>query len=80
MKKSITRIVAESVARIIVVSAVIESRRWIVAKMDRHKDYQSEGTSASEWRSSIEVLFQPDNPSKVRKFKPSSIVSLTLKP
>ncbi|KAK7857380.1 mdis1-interacting receptor like kinase 2 [Quercus suber] len=62
MKKSITRIVAESVARIIVVSAVIESRRWIVAKMDRHKDYQSEGTSASEWRSSIEVLFQPDNP------------------
>nr|POF23146.1 hypothetical protein CFP56_67085 [Quercus suber] len=26
------------------------------------QDYQSEGTSASEWRSSTEVLFQPDNP------------------
>ena len=44
------------------------------------QDYRSEGTSASEWRSSTEVLFQPDNPSKVRKFKPASVVSLTLKP
>uniref|UniRef100_A0A7N2LBA2 non-specific serine/threonine protein kinase n=1 Tax=Quercus lobata TaxID=97700 RepID=A0A7N2LBA2_QUELO len=28
-----------------------------------HMDYRSERTSASEWRSSTEVLFQPDNPS-----------------
>ncbi|KAF3432645.1 hypothetical protein FNV43_RR23747 [Rhamnella rubrinervis] len=46
-------------------------------------DYRSEGASASEWkevhvRSSTEVLFQPQNSTKVRKFKLSSIVSLSL--
>ena len=46
-------------------------------------DYRSEGASGSEWkevtvRSSTEVLFQPDNSTKVRKFKLSSVVSLTL--
>ncbi|TQD80590.1 hypothetical protein C1H46_033842 [Malus baccata] len=39
--------------------------------------------SASEWmevnvRSSTEVLFQPENSSKVRKFKLSSVVSMSL--
>ncbi|GMY06914.1 Plasma membrane isoform 1 [Fagus crenata] len=47
------------------------------------RDYRSEGASASEWnevtvRSSTEVLFQPDNSTKVRKFKLSSIISLSL--
>ncbi|XP_041015860.1 uncharacterized protein LOC121258419 isoform X1 [Juglans microcarpa x Juglans regia] len=47
------------------------------------RDYRSEGTSDSEWkevtvRSSTEVLFQPENSTKVRKFKLSSIVSLSL--
>lgn len=47
------------------------------------RDYRSEGSSASEWkevavRSSTEVLFQPGNSSKVRKFKLSSIVSMSL--
>ncbi|KAM3682698.1 hypothetical protein ACJW31_12G091700 [Castanea mollissima] len=47
------------------------------------RDYRSEGASGSEWkevtvRSSTEVLFQPDNSTKVRKFKLSSAVSLTL--
>ena len=47
------------------------------------RDYRSEGASGSEWkevtvRSSTEVLFQPDNSTKVRKFKLSSVVSLTL--
>ncbi|XP_050253528.1 uncharacterized protein LOC126699630 [Quercus robur] len=47
------------------------------------RDYRSEGASGSEWkevtvRSSTEVLFQPDNSAKVRKFKLSSVVSLTL--
>lgn len=47
------------------------------------RDYRSEGASSSEWvevtvRSSTEILFQPANSSKVRKFKLSSIVSMTL--
>ncbi|PON77564.1 Nuclease-related domain, NERD [Parasponia andersonii] len=47
------------------------------------RDYRSEGASASEWkevgvRSSTEVLFQPQNSTKVRKFKFSSIVSMSL--
>ncbi|KAJ4958568.1 hypothetical protein NE237_025679 [Protea cynaroides] len=47
------------------------------------RDYQSEGTSASEWkevtvRSSTEVLFQPQGTDKVRKFKLSSVVSMSL--
>lgn len=47
------------------------------------RDYRSEGASASEWkevnvRSSTEVLFQLENSSRVRKFKLSSIVSMSL--
>ncbi|PON49512.1 Nuclease-related domain, NERD [Trema orientale] len=47
------------------------------------RDYRNEGASASEWkelgvRSSTEVLFQPQNSTKVRKFKFSSIVSMSL--
>ncbi|GLT76659.1 hypothetical protein SLA2020_483080 [Shorea laevis] len=47
------------------------------------RDYRSEGTSSSESkeitvRSSTEVVFQPENSSKVRKFKLSSIVSMML--
>lgn len=47
------------------------------------RDYRSEGASASEWmevtvRSSTEVLFQLQNSSKVRKFKLSSLVSMSL--
>ncbi|KAL6127375.1 hypothetical protein ACLB2K_075416 [Fragaria x ananassa] len=47
------------------------------------RDYRSEGTSTSDWqeasvRSSTEVVFQLDNSSKVRKFKLSSISSMSL--
>ncbi|KAF5735314.1 Plasma membrane isoform 1 [Tripterygium wilfordii] len=47
------------------------------------RDYRSEGTSSSEWkettvRSSTDVLFQPENSGKVRKFKLSSVVSMSL--
>uniref|UniRef100_A0A5B7BNZ4 Putative Plasma membrane isoform 1 n=1 Tax=Davidia involucrata TaxID=16924 RepID=A0A5B7BNZ4_DAVIN len=47
------------------------------------RDYRSEGASASEWkevtvRSSTEALFQPQNSTKVRKFKLSSIISMSL--
>eukprot|EP00258_Populus_trichocarpa_P022727 XP_024438746.1 uncharacterized protein LOC112323752 [Populus trichocarpa] len=47
------------------------------------RDYRSEGASASEWkeetvRSSTEVLFQAENSAKVRKFKLSSIISMSL--
>ncbi|XP_061998668.1 uncharacterized protein LOC133715968 [Rosa rugosa] len=47
------------------------------------RDYRSEGASASEWkeanvRSSTEVVFQLDNSSRVRKFKLSSICSMSL--
>ncbi|KAK0579944.1 hypothetical protein LWI29_033818 [Acer saccharum] len=47
------------------------------------RDYRSEGASTSEWnevtvRSSTEVLFQPGNSNKVRKFKLSSILSMSL--
>lgn len=47
------------------------------------RDYRGEGASASEWkevvvRSSTEVLFQPENSTKVRKFKLSSVVSMSL--
>ncbi|OAY41769.1 uncharacterized protein LOC110623389 [Manihot esculenta] len=47
------------------------------------RDYRSEGASGSEWkeanvRSSTEVLFQPENSRKVRKFKLSSIISMSL--
>lgn len=47
------------------------------------RDYRSEGTSASEWkevtvRSNTEVLFQPRNSKKVRKYKLSSLVSMSL--
>ncbi|KAH9728091.1 NERD domain-containing protein [Citrus sinensis] len=46
------------------------------------RDYRSEG-AASEWnevtvRSSTEVLFQPANSTKVRKFKLSSVTSMSL--
>ncbi|THG01423.1 uncharacterized protein LOC114310842 [Camellia sinensis] len=46
-------------------------------------DYRNEGASASEWkgatvRSSTEVLFQPQNSTKVCKFKLSSIISMSL--
>lgn len=51
--------------------------------MCSRRDYRSEGASASEWkevtvRSSTEVVFQLDNSSKVRKFKLSSICSMSL--
>ncbi|XVF06851.1 hypothetical protein REPUB_Repub06bG0086800 [Reevesia pubescens] len=47
------------------------------------RDYRSEGASASEWkevtiRSSTEVIFQPQNSTKVLKFKLSSITSMAL--
>ncbi|KAJ0078755.1 hypothetical protein Patl1_23723 [Pistacia atlantica] len=48
------------------------------------RDYRSEGTStSSEWkevtvRSSTEVLFQPQDSNKIRKFKLSSILSMQL--
>ncbi|KAL7003825.1 hypothetical protein U1Q18_004969 [Sarracenia purpurea var. burkii] len=47
------------------------------------RDYRNEGASASEWkevtvRSSTEVLFQPQDSTKVRKFKLSSVVSMSL--
>lgn len=47
------------------------------------RDYRGEGTSASEWKEaavkqSTEVVFQPMNSKKPRKFKLPSIVSLTL--
>lgn len=47
------------------------------------RDYRNEGASASEWKevhvsSSTEVLFQPENSTKVRKIKLSSIVSISL--
>ncbi|OVA02920.1 Nuclease-related domain [Macleaya cordata] len=47
------------------------------------RDYRSEGASGSEWKevtvkSSTEVLFQPQNSTKIRKFKLSSIISMSL--
>ncbi|KAJ7949896.1 NERD domain-containing protein [Quillaja saponaria] len=47
------------------------------------RDYRTEGTSATEWkevtvRSSTEIIFQPDNATKIRKFKLSSVVSMSL--
>jgi hypothetical protein len=47
------------------------------------RDYRSDGASASEWkevtvRSSTEVVFQPEDSSKVHKFKLSSVISLSL--
>nr|GMD58499.1 Plasma membrane isoform 1 [Ipomoea batatas] len=47
------------------------------------RDYHGEGASGSEWnevcvRSSTEVVFQPQGSSKVRKYKLSSIISLSL--
>lgn len=47
------------------------------------RDYRTEASSSSEWkevtvRSSTEVVFQPQNAKKVRKFKLSAITSLTL--
>ncbi|XP_026386364.1 uncharacterized protein LOC113281731 isoform X2 [Papaver somniferum] len=47
------------------------------------RDYRSQGASGSKWKevtvkSSIEVLFQQQNSTKVRKFKLSSITSMSL--
>jgi len=47
------------------------------------RDYRIEGASASEWKEvavkqSTEVVFQPLNSKKAKKFKLPSIVSLTL--
>ncbi|KAK1306949.1 hypothetical protein QJS10_CPA10g01178 [Acorus calamus] len=47
------------------------------------RDYRTTDASASEWReiavrSSVDVLFQPSNSKKVRKFKLTSLVSLSL--
>ncbi|XP_052725310.1 uncharacterized protein LOC108320831 isoform X2 [Vigna angularis] len=49
----------------------------------RLRDYRGEGASESEWkeetvRSSTEIIFQPENGSKVRKFKLSSVSSMLL--
>ncbi|KAL9422648.1 hypothetical protein AB3S75_034848 [Citrus x aurantiifolia] len=48
-----------------------------------HRDFREQGASASEWkkltvRSNIEILFRPENSTKIHKFKLSSIVSLAL--
>lgn len=47
------------------------------------RDYRTEGASGSDWkeaevRSSTEALFQPQNSTKVRKIKLSSIISMSL--
>nr|GMC96509.1 Plasma membrane isoform 1 [Ipomoea batatas] len=47
------------------------------------RDYRGEGTSASDWKevcvlSSMEVLFQPQGSSKVRKYKLSSVTCMSL--
>lgn len=47
------------------------------------RDYRAQGASTSEWkevsvRSSTEVVFQPTNSTKLRKFKLSSILSMSL--
>ncbi|KAL8151312.1 hypothetical protein V2J09_021120 [Rumex salicifolius] len=47
------------------------------------RDYQTDGASTSEWRevnvrSSTEIVFQPQNSGKVRKFKLSSVTSMVL--
>ncbi|XP_010273144.1 PREDICTED: uncharacterized protein LOC104608757 isoform X2 [Nelumbo nucifera] len=47
------------------------------------RDFRNDGASVSEWkevtvRSNTEVLFQPQNSNKVRKFKLSSIISMSL--
>nr|ACU19628.1 unknown [Glycine max] len=47
------------------------------------RDYRTEGASGPEWkevtvRSSTEIAFQPENASKVRKFKLSSVSSMLL--
>ncbi|KAG4972793.1 hypothetical protein AAZX31_11G009300 [Glycine max] len=47
------------------------------------RDYRTEGASEPEWkevtvRSSTEIVFQPENASKVRKFKLSSVSSMLL--
>ncbi|CAI9768129.1 unnamed protein product [Fraxinus pennsylvanica] len=47
------------------------------------RDYRNEGASSSEWkevtvRSSTEVVFHPQNSTKVRKYKLSSISSMSL--
>ncbi|CAN1162557.1 hypothetical protein LINPERHAP2_LOCUS24568 [Linum perenne] len=47
------------------------------------RDFRSEGATSSEWkeetvRSSTEVVFQPQDSSKVRKFKFSSVISMSL--
>ncbi|XP_027909243.1 uncharacterized protein LOC114168562 [Vigna unguiculata] len=47
------------------------------------RDYRGKGASEPEWkeetvRSSTEIIFQPENGSKVRKFKLSSVTSMVL--
>ncbi|KAI4320114.1 hypothetical protein MLD38_033625 [Melastoma candidum] len=47
------------------------------------RDYRSEGASSSEWkevtvRSNTEILFRPENSSKVCKFKLSAVTSMAL--
>ncbi|KAL9237683.1 hypothetical protein vseg_012203 [Gypsophila vaccaria] len=47
------------------------------------RDYRNEGASGSEWKevtvkSSTEILFQPQNSKKVRKYKLSSVTSMSL--
>ena len=47
------------------------------------RDYRAEGTSSSEWKEIsvkqyTEIVFQPLHSKKVRKFKLSSVVSVTL--
>lgn len=47
------------------------------------RDYRSEGAASSEWKkatvsSSTEVVFKPQNSTKVHKFKLSSVISMSL--
>ncbi|CAJ1926398.1 unnamed protein product [Sphenostylis stenocarpa] len=56
------------------------SRLQVLYKL---RDYRSEGSSEPEWKevtvkSSTEIIFQPENGSKVRKIKLSSVISMRL--
>lgn len=47
------------------------------------RDYRTEGASSPEWmevtvRSHTEIIFQVENPSKIKKFKLSSVCSMHL--
>lgn len=75
--------VPKKIKAIILEVGILNAGRSRLQILYSSRDYRSEGSSGSEWKEvsvkpHTEVLFQPLPSKKARKFKLSSVVSMTL--